>query len=204
VSAIATRLKHFGVFLAHVDPAHLDRRTHIEPYLTSLVDAVNSKNDELITVADRSRRVLALAGFLTDITEWGWPEAPPRKLVFRDDIPKLPQVLPRYLPVDVDRRLTQVLVEHPGNALAAAALQLQRSCGLRIGELLDLELDCVHELPGHGSWLKVPLGKLDTERMVPLDAEILELPVLAYGGPAQRATRMTLPQLWRNTSMRCS
>jgi hypothetical protein len=33
----------------------------------------------------------------------------------------------------------------------------------------------VHELPGHGSWLKVPLGKLDTERMVPLDAEILAL-----------------------------
>ena len=33
----------------------------------------------------------------------------------------------------------------------------------------------MHELPGHGSWLKVPLGKLDTERMVPLDAEILAL-----------------------------
>ena len=180
VSGIATRLKHFGVFLAHVDPGldsitKLDRRTHIEPYLTSLVDAVNSKNDELISVADRSRRVLALAGFLTDITEWGWPDAPPRKLVFRDDIPKLPQLLPRYLPVDVDRRLTQALVEHPGNELAAAALRLQRCCGLRIGELLDLELDCVHELPGHGSWLKVPLGKLDTERMVPIDAEILAL-----------------------------
>ena len=180
VSGIATRLKHFGVFLAHVDPGldsitHLDRRRHIEPYLTSLVDAVNSKNDELITVADRSRRVLALTGFLTDITEWGWPDAPPRKLVFRDDIPKLPQVLPRYLPVDVDRRLTQALVEHPGNELAAAALRLQRCCGLRIGELLDLELDCVHELSGHGNWLKVPLGKLDTERMVPLDPEILAL-----------------------------
>jgi integrase len=180
VSGIATRLKHFGVFLAQVDPdldsiARLDRRRHIEPYLTSLVEAVNSKNDELITVADRSRRVLALTGFLTDITEWGWPDAPPHKLVFRDDNPKLPQLLPRYLPVDVDRRLTQVLVEHPGNELAAAALRLQRCCGLRIGELLDLELDCVHELPGHGSWLKVPLGKLETERMVPLDAEVLAL-----------------------------
>jgi integrase len=180
VSGIATRLKHFGVFLAQVDPgldsiAKLDRRIHIEPYLTSLVDAVNSKNTELITVADRSRRVLAVMGFLTDITEWGWPEAPPRKLVFRDDNPKLPQVLPRYLPVDVDRRLTQALIEHPENELAACALRLQRSCGLRIGELLDLELDCVHELPDHGSWLKIPLGKLDTERMVPLDDEILAL-----------------------------
>ncbi|WP_210718591.1 tyrosine-type recombinase/integrase [Amycolatopsis acididurans] len=180
VSALATRLKHFGKFLADIDPgldsvAHLDRRKHIEPYLTALVDAVNSKNDEVITVADRSRRVLALTGFLTDITEWGWPEAPPRKLLFRDDTPKLPQTLPRYLPVDVDRRLTEVLVEQPDNQLAACALRLQRACGLRIGELLDLELDCVHEVPDHGSWLKIPLGKLETERMVPIDDDILTL-----------------------------
>lgn len=180
VSALATRLKHFGVFLAHIDPdlasiADLDRCRHIEPYLTFLVDAPNTKNDQTITVADRARRVLAVANFLTDITEWGWPEAPARRLVFRDDIPKEPQVLPRYLPVDADRRLTEILKTRPGNELAACALLLQRSCGLRIGELLDLELDCVHEVPDHGCWLKVPLGKLDTERMVPLDEEILDL-----------------------------
>ena len=133
------------------------------------------RNGELITVADRSRRVLAVTGFLTDITEWGWPEAPARKLLFRDDNPKLPQVLPRYLPVDADRQLTGELRDRPGNELAACALRLQRSCGLRIGELLDLELDCVHEMPGHGSWLKIPLGKLETERMVPLDDDILQL-----------------------------
>lgn len=180
VTATATRLKHFGVFLAQIDPdlgslADLDRRRHIEPYLTSLLDAVSLKDGEPITVADRSRRVLAVKCFLTDITEWGWEEAPSRKLLFRDDVPKLPQVLPRYLPVDVDRRLTEVLTDNPGNELAAAALRLQRSCGLRIGELLDLELDCVHEIPDGGSWLKVPLGKLDTERMVPIDADILAL-----------------------------
>ncbi|MFD2357283.1 hypothetical protein ACFSTC_60420 [Nonomuraea ferruginea] len=44
VSAIATRLKHFGLFLTHIDPgltsiAKLDRQRHIEPYLTALVDA---------------------------------------------------------------------------------------------------------------------------------------------------------------------
>lgn len=180
VSSIATRLTHFGVFLADIDPglgsvAALDRCQHIEPYLTSLVDAVDSRTGEPITVADRSRRVLAVAGFLADITEWGWPDAPPRKLVFRDDTPKLPRALPRYLPVDVDRRLTEVLTTHPENTLAAAALRLQRACGLRIGELLDLELDCVHDLPEHGSWLKVPLGKLDTERMIPIDTEIGDL-----------------------------
>jgi hypothetical protein len=46
---------------------------------------------------------------------------------------------------------------------------------LRIGELLDLELDCVHEVSGLGAWLKVPLGKLDTERMVPIDDETVDL-----------------------------
>ena len=33
----------------------------------------------------------------------------------------------------------------------------------------------MHEVPGAGAWLKVPLGKLDTERMVPLDPETVEL-----------------------------
>ena len=39
----------------------------------------------------------------------------------------------------------------------------------------DMDLDCVHQVPGQGSWLKVPLGKLDTERMVPLDDEMVAL-----------------------------
>lgn len=193
VSCLATRLKHFGVFLAHIDPAlpsiaDLQRCRHIEPYLSAQVDAVNTKTGQAITIAERARRVLALAGFLTDITEWGWPDAPARRLVFRDDIPKLPKVLPRYLPVDADRRLAEQLSRtDSANELAACALRLQRACGLRIGELLDLELDCVHEVPGQGAWLKVPLGKLESERMVPLDEEILDLidHIIAIRSPGQ-------------------
>ena len=94
--------------------------------------------------------------------------------MFPSDNPRLPQPLPRFLPPDADRRLTEALEASP-HRLAADALLLQRACGLRIGELLDLELDAVIDLPGSGSWLKVPLGKLDTERMVPIDAQILAL-----------------------------
>ncbi|BDE14943.1 hypothetical protein Mkiyose1665_59510 [Mycobacterium kiyosense] len=179
VSSLSTRLMHFGRFLTATDPgltrlSQLDRRRHIEPYLSALVDTVNTKTDGVITAAERSRRVLALGNFLSDIAEWGWADTPTRRLVFRGDIPRLPQPLPRYLPVDADRRLTQAL-RASDYELAASALLLQRSCGLRIGELLDLELDCVHEIPGHGTWLKVPVGKLDTERMIPLDEETVEL-----------------------------
>jgi integrase len=91
---------------------------------------------------------------------------------FGSDMPRPDRPLPRYLPVDSDRKLAAALSES-SYRLAADALLLQRACGLRIGELLDLELDCVHEIPGQGSWLKIPLGKLDTERMVPLDDQVL-------------------------------
>lgn len=180
VSTLATRLKHFGTFLTTCDPElssvkDLDRRRHIEPWLSSLLDTVSEKDGQPISIGDRNRRVVAVTTFLTDIAEWGWDVAPPRKVIFRDDIPKLPQVLPRYLPIDADRRLQEALALHPANELAALALRLQRACGLRIGELLDLELDCVHQIQDNGAWLKVPLGKMATERMVPLDSETLEL-----------------------------
>jgi integrase len=179
VTGIATRLVHFGRFLADLDPdltslADLDRQRHIEPYLNSVASAINSKNGEPVTTADQARRILAISVFLNDVTEWGWRDAPRRRLIFRTDTPRLPRPLPRYLPVDADRRLGEALARSEFR-LAADALLLARACGLRIGELLDLELDCVHEIPGNGAWLKVPLGKLDTERMVPLDDETVTL-----------------------------
>lgn len=179
VTGTATRLAHFGRHLASVDPAlatlaDLDRRRHIETYLTAVAEARSSRHGEALSASERRGRVLAISCLLNNITEWGWPEAPARRLVFRADIPKLPRALPRYLPADVDRRIAQAL-EASEHRVAADGLLLQRACGLRIGELVDLELDCVHEVPGQGAWLKVPLGKLDSERMVPLDDETVAL-----------------------------
>src|SRR6202034_3213329 len=118
VSSLATRLMHFGRFLTAADPglaglAALDRRRHIEPYLASLADAANSKNDGVITIGERHCRVLAGRNFLTDIPAGGWDDAPAQQLIFPGDTPKLPRVLPRYLPVDADRRLAGALRESP-------------------------------------------------------------------------------------------
>jgi integrase len=179
VSSLATRLSHFARFITETDPdlhtlAGLDRCRHIEPYLNSVSNAISATTGEQVTIADQDRRIRAVEHMLTEIGEWGWPDAPARRLIFRSDHPRLPRPLPRYLPVDEDRRLGDAL-EASDYRLAADALLLARAVGLRIGELLDLELDCVHEIVGHGSWLKVPLGKLDTERMVPLDDETVTL-----------------------------
>ena len=178
VSSVATRLAHFGLVIAAIDreatPATMTRTGHIEPWMHALTTAANTKSGGVISRAEQARRILAVANFLREITEWDWPEAPPRMLMFPSDNPRLPQPLPRFLPPDADRRLTQALRDSP-DPLAADALLLQRACGLRIGELLDLEMDAVIDMPGAGSWFKVPLGKLEPERMVPIDPEILEL-----------------------------
>lgn len=179
VSSLATRLAHFGRFITTIDPKltsfnGLDRRRHIEPYLNHVAQVTSVITGEPVSRADQDRRVRAVEHMLAEITEWGWEDAPGRRLIFRSDHPRLPRPLPRYIPVDADRRLTAEL-QQSEYRISADALLLARAVGLRIGELLDLELDCVHQIVGHGAWLKVPLGKLDTERMVPLDDETVAL-----------------------------
>ena len=179
MEGIAIRLAHFGRHLAATDPgldslAGLDRQRHIETYLAATAVARASRGGQPISAGEQRSRIITLGRFLADITEWEWPDAPARRLVFTRDIPKLPRPLPRYLPADADRLIGEALHASP-NRLFADALMLARATGLRIGELLDLELDCVHEVPGTGAWLKVPLGKLASERMVPLDDNAVDL-----------------------------
>jgi len=179
VQGAASELAHFGRFLARHDPglaslALLDRQRHIEPYLNEVASAVNHRTGTPIAASTAKQRIQTVGSFLDAIAEWGWPEAPARRLIFSRDAPKLPHPLPRYLPPDQERALLAALENSP-NRLRADALLLLRATGMRIGELTTLELDCVHEVPGSGAWLKVPLGKLLTERMVPIDEETVEI-----------------------------
>jgi len=179
VSGVASELAHFGRFLATNHPdlttfADLDRRRHVEPYLSAVAASVNHRTGNPITISSQRTRIQAVGRMLDAMAEWGWEEAPDRRLIFDRDSPRLPRPLPRYLPPDADRRLIDALSASP-NRLRADALLLARATGMRIGELVDLELDCVHEVPGQGAWLKVPLGKLATERMVPLDDDTVAL-----------------------------
>jgi len=179
VSHMAGRLAHFARTVTETDPglsslAGLDRQRHIEPYLAAVAAARSRRTGAVLSASERRSRILTTGRMIDDIIEWGWQEAPARRLVFARDVPRLPRALPRYLPADADRALATALSASP-NRLLAGSLLLLRATGMRIGELLDLELDCVHELPGSGAWLKVPLGKLGTERMVPIDEQALTL-----------------------------
>jgi len=129
-------------------------------------------NGRAISAAVAQSAVLSLRNMLDDIAAWGWADAPSRRLVFTADVPKLGQPLPRALPPDVDAAIMNA-VAGLDDRFARAGLTVLRGAGLRVGELLDLEVGSIINYGPTGTWLKVPLGKLATERMVPLDAATL-------------------------------
>lgn len=94
-------------------------------------------------------------------------------LLRSSDLPKLPQYLPRPIPRDFDVVLQQRL--RKSHSPYQLGLLLMRRTGLRIGELIALPYDCVQADPHGHLLLKVPLGKLDTERLVPLDEKTAKL-----------------------------
>ena len=89
-------------------------------------------------------------------------------LLLREDIPRSPHTLPRPFTAEQDQLLQQEFMRR--NDLGGNVFLLLRSTGMRIGECVDLSYDCLRST-GPDQWaIHVPLGKLKTERMVPVDA----------------------------------
>jgi site-specific recombinase XerD len=96
----------------------------------------------------------------------------PDDLIRPRDLPQLPQYLPRPLSPAADHELQRRLAA--STAPWHHALLLMRRTGLRSAELRGLEYHCVRA-DAHHPLLKVPLGKLLTERLVPLDPTAVTL-----------------------------
>src|SRR5262249_51217533 len=87
-------------------------------------------------------------------------------LVLSDDFPPIKHYLPRPISLEDDALLQQHLRNR--DDLFSNALLLLRSTGMRIGELFNLPADCLLHLDNDQWALHVPLGKLHTERLVPI------------------------------------
>lgn len=179
VESLVNDLLPFAEFLTthHADVTTLRdlERHHVEEFLIwnrTRPWRGRKARPQPVSPAVAQAAVLSLRNLLEDIAAWGWAEAPSGRLVFAADIPKLDRPLPRALPPDIDARLMAAVADLP-DPFARTGLQVLRGAGLRVGELLDVELDAVIDYGPAGTWLRVPLGKLATERSVPLDEATL-------------------------------
>ncbi|HEX8813401.1 MAG TPA: site-specific integrase [Terracidiphilus sp.] len=115
----------------------------------------------------REARLVQLRRILRDLADQGHPL--PSHLIRREDFPPRDQYLPRPLPLEEDQRLQQQL--RLTDTLESNALRLMRATGIRIGECLALPIDCLQSVNEKQVALHVPLGKLHSERLVPVDEE---------------------------------
>jgi site-specific recombinase XerD len=189
--------RRFLVYLRAAFPqvhrlSDLRRDPHILGWFRSLCD-----QQPPLCNKTRADYLLALRRLLHDLAANGHPIQP--DLIRQQDFPPQPTYLPRPLSVQDDQLLQKEL--RRTDDLPANALLLTRLTGIRIGECLDLALDCLRSI-GRDAWaLHVPLGKLHTERLVPADhdvrqtvARILALRDLAPGARSEKSKDFLLPR----------
>ena len=163
--------RHFLIYLSEDHPAvcSLDQ-LHRDPHILGWFAHLRSHTPPLAQ-AVYVRHLLFLRSILEELARTAHPDL--AHLIRREDLPRTPQRLPRPLTAEQDRLLQQELLRR--NDLPANVFLLLRHTGMRIGECVDLSYDCLHHV-GPDRWaIHVPLGKLKTERMVPVDSFVCEL-----------------------------
>jgi site-specific recombinase XerD len=158
--------------------AKVRRVPHIEEWLNALHASSLKANT-------RIERIGALRLFFDDMIAWRWPEAPPPGLIYPEDLPLYEHHLPKPLPQEVDAAVQAALVSV--HTLTAMGLRLLRLTGMRIGELVDLDVNALDRRDPKNSTLHVPVGKTRKERVIPITPATVDL-VRAI--QAQRGTRL--------------
>lgn len=174
ISTYQTDLRHFQDFLCgifhtkNISPQHIAKltRADLQRYMVYL-------NKKQLAPYSRVQYLLCVRKYLAWEVKNGVVDADILEVLDRSYLPNVPQYLPKPLSAETDRRL-QDLLRHSDHPHAPVFLLL-RLTGLRIGELVALPRDCVLTHARNEHFLKVPLGKMDNERLVPLDQEALQL-----------------------------
>ncbi|MEW6744211.1 MAG: tyrosine-type recombinase/integrase [Planctomycetota bacterium] len=137
------------------------RRCHIEKWLRSL-------QENQLGNATRYGHIVTVRLFLRELSDWRWVAIDLKDLVRQSDLPPLPHYLPRPLSPDLDSLIQKGLYDR--GDLLARGLLLARFTGVRIGELTRLSRDALAGQSDDSWSIRVPLGKLHNERIVPVDA----------------------------------
>jgi integrase len=176
VAGIEGALREFAIFITGHDPgvtgvADLTRR-HIEAYKLHLATRPSARGGQLskLSIAEH---LGCLRTCFERLMEWASDDVPARVLVFSGDMPLRDDPLPRFLDDAAAAKLLQAARTTPDPFVRLAVEFLART-GLRKGEFLDLTIDAVVQI-GSAYWLHVPVGKLRSDRYIPLHPQLKSL-----------------------------
>ena len=169
-------LREFACFLSVKAPevarvADL-RRRHIEGYKLHLATRPSARGG-VLTKASLADHLGVLRTCFERLTEWDGSDVPSGVLLFDGDLPIRDAPLPRFLDDGAFTKLLQA-ARADTDPFVRLAVEFLARTGLRKGEFLDLTVDSVVQI-GAAYWLHVPLGKLGSDRYIPLHPQLKEL-----------------------------
>ena len=181
VTRTEATLREFACFLAERAPevgrlADV-RRSHLEAFKLHLAGRPSARpGRDGSTVLGRravAGHLRTLSSAFARLAEWAGGDAPACVLLFPGDFPIIDQPLPRFLD---DAAATKLLraARAETDPFARLCVEFLARTGLRRGEFVDLTVDAVVQI-GSAYWLRVPVGKLHSDRYIPLHPQLKAL-----------------------------
>jgi len=167
LEAYARDLNDFRRYLASVDTRILKAKPE------DVVGYLVSRSENGVSARSQARYLSTLRGLYKYLVQSGQRQDDPSTLA---EAPKMGRRLPTVLTeAEIVRLLTAPPLDHPRGIRDRAMLQLMYACGLRVSELVGLDIADMNLETGYLS----VLGKGGTRRLVPM-GEVARISVHAY------------------------
>jgi site-specific recombinase XerD len=168
-------LRIFSEWLIDHDPNVLAfrqiNRGHIEAFKLWLATRENQRGEPL-KKSTIHHRLSMLRVVFERLIEWDHPDTPPRNPILWTDLPKVDEPLPKFLDDQEAAKFMAAAVRL--NPQRRLVVEMLARTGLRVTEFCELTHDAIVTL-NDTNWLRVPVGKLHTDRYVPLHPSLIEL-----------------------------
>lgn len=133
-----------------------------------IIDYLVYLNHQKMSAAWKCHCLYTLKNLFQTGTINGWFELQPY-LILPEDSPKEVKTVPRYIPEEVMQQLNQHLDALPEPVMRMVLLI--QECGLRIGELLQLPLDCLKRDTKGDFFIQFVRWKMKKESTIPISKE---------------------------------
>jgi len=175
VTSAEVMLRRFASWLVSNHPevaglADVDRR-HIEAFKRFLPTLPGRSGRPPLSGTTIRMTLGTLRTFFERVSEWGYPDAPRRVLIFNGDLPTPDAPLPKFLTDPDAAKLMRAAGD--SDPVRRLVVEMLARTGLRVGELCNLARDAVVFINSR-HWLRVPVGKLHNDRYIPLHPQLVE------------------------------